>query len=100
MNNVHAWETVTMQTIPTLASAATRFKESRLFALLKAARDTVMGPVDRIAKAADVADVLTTRERTADPDRGLAPPMALKSQPLLWLLHLHWHATAPKRRVF
>ncbi len=59
-----------------------------------------MGPVDRLARAADVADVLTTRERSADPDRGLAPPTALKSQPLLWLMHLHWHATAPKRRVF
>src|SRR5579872_928287 len=47
-------------------------------------------------RAADVADVLTARERTADPERGLAPPTALKSQPLLWLAHLHWHATAPK----
>lgn len=89
-----------MRTFPSLASATTRFKNSRLFALLKAARDSVMGPVDRLARAADVADVLTTRERSADPDRGLAPPTALKSQPLLWLMHLHWHATAPKRRVF
>ena len=89
-----------MQTFPSLASAATRFKESRLFALLKAARETVIGPVDRLARAADVADVLTTRERTADPQRGLAPPTALKSQPLVWLVHMHWHATAPKRRVF
>ena len=89
-----------MQTFLSLASAATRFKESRLFALLKAVRDTTMGPVDRLAHAADVADVLTTRERTADPERGLAPPRALKSQPLVWLIHMHWHANAPKRRVF
>lgn len=89
-----------MQTFSSLASAATRFKKSRFFALLKAARDTVVGPVDRLARAADVADVLTTRERSADPDRGLAPPTALKSQPLIWLTHLHWHVTAPKRRVF
>jgi hypothetical protein len=89
-----------MQTFPSLASATTRFKKSRLFALLKGARDTVMGPVDRLARAADVADVLIARERSADSDRGLAPPTALKSQPLLWLMHLHWHATAPKRHVF
>ena len=89
-----------MQTISSLASAATSFKKSRLFALLKAARDTIMGPVDRLAKAADVADVLARRERSADGDRGLAPPTALKSQPLLWLMYLHWHVTAPKRRVF
>jgi hypothetical protein len=100
MNNVHAWETVTMQSFPSLASAATSFKKSGLFALLKAARDTVMGPIDRLARAADVADVLSARERTADPNRGLAPPAALRAQPLLWLVHLHWHATAPKRRVF
>lgn len=89
-----------MQTFSSLASAATSFKKSRVFALLKAVRDTVMGPVDRLARAVDVADVLTTRERSADADRGLAPPTALKSQPLLWLMHLHWHVTAPKRRVF
>jgi uncharacterized protein YciW len=89
-----------MQTFSSLASAATSFKKSRLFVVLKAARDTVMGPVDRLARAADVADVLTTRERSAYPDRRLAPPTALKSQPLLWLTHLHWHLTAPKRRVF
>jgi hypothetical protein len=89
-----------MQTFPSLTSAATSFKNSRFFRLLKAVRDTVMGPVDRLAKAADVADVLTTRERPADPERGLAPPRALKFQPMLWLVHLHWHATAPKRRVF
>ena len=89
-----------MQTFPSLASAATSFKKSGLFVLLKAARDTIMGPLDRLARAVDVADVLTARERTADPERGLAPPIALKSKPLLWLVHLHWHATAPKRRVF
>ena len=89
-----------MQTFSSLASAATSFKKSGLFGVLKAARDTVMGPIDRMARAADVADVLPARERTADPERGLAPPTALKSQPLLWLVHLHWHATAPKRRVF
>jgi hypothetical protein len=100
MNNVHAWETVTMQTFSSLASAATSFKKGRLFALLKAARNTIMAPVDRLAKAADVADVLTSRGRSTDPDRGLAPPTALKSQPVLWLMHLHWHVTAPKRRVF
>jgi hypothetical protein len=58
-----------------------------------------MGPVDDIARAADVAGVLPPPERTADPSRGLAPPTALKSQPLLWLVHLHRQATAPKRRV-
>ena len=89
-----------MQTFPSLTSAATSFKKSGLFAVLKAARDTFMGPVDRLARAADVADVLATRERAADPERGLAPPTALKLQPLLWLVHLHWRATAPKRRVF
>jgi hypothetical protein len=86
-----------MQTFPSLASAATLFKNS---SLLKAVRDTVMGPIDRLAKAADVADVLTARERPADSERGLAPPTALKSQPLLWLMHLHWHLTAPRRHVF
>jgi hypothetical protein len=100
MNNVHASETVTMQTFPSLASATTSFKKSGLFTLLKAARDTVMGPIDRLARAADVADVLGSRERTVDPSRGLAPPAALKAQPMLWLVHLHWHATARKRRVF
>jgi hypothetical protein len=100
MNNVHLWETVTMQRFSSLASAPTSFKKSGLFGLLKTARDTVMGPVDRLARAADVADVLTSRERSADPERGLAPPAALKSQPLLWLVHLHWRATVPKRRVF
>jgi hypothetical protein len=44
--------------------------------------------------------VLAARDRAPDPDRGLAPPTALKSQPLVWLLHMHWRATAPKRRVF
>lgn len=89
-----------MQTLPSLASAATSFKKSRLFNLLKAVRDVVMGPVDRLARAADVADVLPAREAAADPGRGLAPPTTLKAQSLLWLVQLHWHATAPKRRVF
>jgi hypothetical protein len=100
LNSVHAWEIATMQPLPSLASAATRFKKSRLFSLLKAAQDTVMGPLDRLARAADVGDVLAARDRAPDPDRGLAPPTALKSQPLVWLLHMHWRATAPKRRVF
>ena len=59
-----------------------------------------MGPIDRLARSVDVAGVLSERERRADLDRGLAAPTALKSQPLVWLAHAHWHATAPKRRVF
>ena len=89
-----------MQPLPSLTSAATGFKKGRLFSLLKTARNAAMAPIDRLATAADVADVLPARARAADPERGLVPPTALKSQPLLWLLHMHWHATAPKRRVF
>jgi len=89
-----------MQPLPSLASAATRFKESHLFSLLKTARDTATAPLDRLARAADVGDVLGARERVADPGRGLAPPTALRSRPLVWLVHMHWRATAPKRRVF
>jgi hypothetical protein len=100
MNNVQTWEIKTMQTLPSIASAATTFKKSTLFAWLKAARDTVMGPIDRLARSVDVADILSARERCSDPNRGLAAPTALKSQPVVWLAHAHWHATAPKRRVF
>jgi hypothetical protein len=95
-----------MQPLLSLASAAKTFnksctfKKSRLFAVLKGLRDTVMGPIDRLAKAVDVADVLTERERAADASRGLAPPADLKRRPLMWLVQLHWQATAPKRRVF
>ena len=89
-----------MQPLPSIASAATTFKKSTVFAWLKAIRDTVMGPVDRLARSVDVADVLSARDRGADASRGLAAPTALKSQPLVWLAHAHWHATAPKRRVF
>src|SRR5262245_47212372 len=100
MNNVHAWEIETMQTLPSITSAAKTFKKSTVFAWLKAVRDTVMGPIDRLARSVDVADVLSARERCTDPGRGLAAPTALKSRPLVWLAHAHWHATAPKRRVF
>ena len=89
-----------MQPLTSLASAACSFKKSRLFAALKAVRDFIMGPVDRLAKAVDVAGVLAQEDRPAGPDRGLAPPTALKAQPLVGLAHLHWQATAPKRRVF
>jgi hypothetical protein len=97
MNNVHAWE---IDTMSTLASTALTFKKSTVFALLKAARDTVMGPIDRLARSVDVAGVLSDPDRDTGPDHGLAAPTALKSQPLVWLAHAHWHATAPKRRVF
>jgi hypothetical protein len=100
MNNVHAWEIDTMQPSQSIAPAATTFKKSAVFTLLKAARDTVLGPIDRLARSVDVAGVLTDPERRTDPDRGLAAPTALKSQPVVWLAHAHWHATAPKRRVF
>ena len=89
-----------MQTFPSITSAAATFKKSTVFAWLKAARDIVMGPIDRLARSVDVADVLSARDRGADSSRGLAAPTALKSQPLVWLAHAHWHATAPKRRVF
>ena len=89
-----------MPTLPSIASATTTFKKSTVFALLRAVRDTVMGPVDRLARSVDVAGVLIDAGRPADPDRGLAAPTGLKSQPLVWLAHAHWYATAPKRRVF
>jgi len=100
MNNVHAWEIDTMQPSQSIASTATTFKKSTIFAWLKAARDAVMGPLDRLARSVDVAGVLSDPDRDIGPDRGLAAPTALKSQPLVWLAHAHWHATAPKRRVF
>ncbi len=89
-----------MQTLPSLASAAIGFKKSSLFMLLKAARDTLMGPIDQLARAADVGDVLPGRQRAPDPIRGPASPTAMRAQPLLWLVQLRWRATTPRRRIF
>ena len=89
-----------MQPSQSIASTAPTFKKSTAFAWLKALRDTVMGPIDRLARSVDVAGVLEPDERSTGCDRGLAAPTALKSQPVVWLAHAHWRATAPKRRVF